>query len=162
MLKNILYFAYGSNLSETRLEFRIGRQGLVKKHSTYRLKGYKLIFNCYSFYTNAAFANIIKGTEDDYVDGVLYEINAYQLKELDFYEALYEKYFFDLPDGYLGCVYICTKSHLLIEDLPTLDYLNVIIDGALEQHLYDLYKQLLGYKLDNFKLKSSKHKQITF
>jgi gamma-glutamylcyclotransferase (GGCT)/AIG2-like uncharacterized protein YtfP len=150
-MKRIFYFAYGSNLLSFRLHARI--DDWISKQN-FVLNNYKLVFNV----SYVGFANIVP-SEGDCVEGVLYEINAEQLKELSFHEGLYTSNFFDvnIPDG-IGVVYIGQERAIppfLVR--PQLDYINIIIDGCKENGLKNTYKKLVAYKLQNFKLKKSKH-----
>lgn len=137
-MKQILYFAYGSNLLSSRLRFRIGSANFVQN---YRLPDYELVFNCNQY------ANIIS-SKGSYVDGTLYSITAEQLSILNRYEALYNAHFFEFKD-YIVAVYI-GKDHVTeynsIHDLPTREYISIIIEGAAEKGLSTLYNRLVDLK----------------
>jgi gamma-glutamylcyclotransferase (GGCT)/AIG2-like uncharacterized protein YtfP len=82
-----LYFAYGSNMSQKRIEERVGQ---VTKFATHKLKGFKLNFNT-GF--QSAFANLeMTGIATDFVEGVVYVLSPGQLKVLDHYEGYPECY----------------------------------------------------------------------
>lgn len=162
-MKKILYFAYGSNLLYQRLWSRLSRICEVKKVGVYKLEGYKLVFNASQYHGKFAlkFANVVKGNQNDFVEGVLYEISEEAFTYLDRFEALYHRYFFDLPNNKTACVYICTDSEHCFEGLPELEYLNIIIEGCLENNLVSTYNKLVDFKTSNYKLRGgSKHKKI--
>ncbi len=87
------YFAYGSNMSQERLENRIG---LVKKFSGYFiLEGYALKFNKKSKSSGdtSGKCNICKTDNNDKVYGVLYQIVCCsQIQELDKCEGVQDHY----------------------------------------------------------------------
>lgn len=151
-MRKILYFSFGSNCLQARLEERLLRYGVVTKVRTYRLMGWKLVFNATSF-DYWTFANIEKGLVTDFVEGVLYELTPKQYIILDRYEGLYYKYYFDLPNGELACTYICTDKGNLLAGKPQLPYLNIIIAGMKENNLKATYNALVKYKKANYKLK---------
>lgn len=159
MLK-VFYFAYGSNLSHERL---ISRVGLCAKHRNYTLRGYKLSFNCGN--RGLVYANIVKGRDTDSVEGVLYELNAEQFKELDWYEGFYIKEFFMTDQQELCAVYV-GHPHAIVKakdtTKPMLAYLNVIIEGCLENNLRHTYDELIAYKEKNYKLKRGNKHRKTF
>ena len=71
-----LYFAYGLNLSE---------YNMVEEHPSARfykfavLKGFKLSFS--KTESNIGVCTISKGGNKDYIEGVLYSLNHYELKD---------------------------------------------------------------------------------
>lgn len=153
-MKKVYYFAYGSNLLIDKLKFRVDHLGEVTVYKQYNLMGWKLVFNCGWFHT---FANIVKGDETDFVEGILYDLNAYQLKLLNEYEGLYETYYFDIDANSIACVYISTKKcHKVDNGKPELAYLNSILQGCADHGLTKTYLKLMKYKQDNYKLKSFK------
>lgn len=83
--QRVLYFAYGSNMHQPRLESRVGP---VKCLGTYELPGYKLTFDTGNDFQN--FANV-KAQEGETCEGVIYEMSYKQLLQLDWYEGLYER-----------------------------------------------------------------------
>lgn len=161
-MKNLLYFAYGSNLFEERMKYRVGRLGPVVKHGLFTLENYKLVFNC-GLSKLKAFANIIPSPGDK-VDGLLYEVNQAQVHELNYWEGYprnYEHFFVDGPGGNLVYGYWSVRKFFALEEgaLPELWYLNLLIEGSIENHMERLYKELVAFKLKNYKLKKgSKHK----
>ena len=76
------YFAYGSNMSDRRMAER--KFDYVKRERAI-LKGYKLVFNKQSYkYPEVGYANIVKGSIDDIVEGVVYYFTDESLiKNLD-------------------------------------------------------------------------------
>ena len=132
-MKKLIYFAYGSNLLSRRLEGRIGHTEYL---GNYKLKDYVLTFDC------GGFANI-QPSKGSYVDGALYTLDPEQLSELNRYEGLYNAEFFDYNKDTLCVVYI-GKEHVVrrsksINALPAREYLDVIMAGAIEKRLGNLY-----------------------
>lgn len=157
MLK-VKYFAYGSNISIKRLKNRVGSifDPLVPG-IPYTLENYELVFNAGSIWGPWAFANIQpkKGFK---VEGILYDMSPSQFKKLDGYEILYDKHYFQIDKNTLGCVYIANNENITIRPKkPTLEYLNIIIDGCKETGLINTYNSLIDYKIKNFKIRKSKH-----
>lgn len=125
-----LYFAYGSNMNQTRIEQRIGEVVRLGKHVIF---GYKLAFNC--GYEDKRFCNIIAtGNNDDFVEGVVYELSTAQLRALDRFEGAPRWYTrfshkYNKKDLY---VYMCINplykpyKDTLVAD----DYLKHIIKGC--------------------------------
>lgn len=143
-MKRVLYFAYGSNMNRYRIEARLRN---AKNAGTYKLYGYKLIFNAQSFVAPHNYANIIKSTPEDFVEGVLYDITAHQFKILDGYEQLYDRYFFEINANTLGCVYICTDEFNISQKyIPDELYMNVCIQGARQNNLDHTAALLLNLK----------------
>ena len=138
--KRVLYFAYGSNLSSKRIRARLGK---TINLGTYRLQGYRLLFDCGTRETS--FANIIEDL-NSYVEGVIYEMDYWQLKELDWYEGLYHREKIDLREGIL----MGRKLHFYISYLRRADfyrpltqsYFSALITGARENNLQELELKL--------------------
>lgn len=80
--QKVLYFAYGSNMSQDQLVHRVGP---VKKVDVFRLPNYELSFDCGY---QVSYANV-NPKEGAFVEGVIYEMYYRQLKILDSYEGLY-------------------------------------------------------------------------
>lgn len=151
----LLHFAYGSNLLYDRILLRIG---VVKIAGTYVIKCYKLVFNCG---INASFANMVyTGDPNDFVEGILYDLDDRQINRLSDYEAFYVKTFLPFTDKRIIYFYQCTDPRYLREGRPSLTYLNLIIDGCIENRLYSTRDKLLAYKNTNYKLKKSKHEKV--
>lgn len=150
-MKRLLYFAYGSNLSIERLQFRVGEVGV---YSTYTLQNYELYFS------NTGFANI-RPKIGASVEGVLYIMSPQQHKELDNFEGLYIKEYFDVENE-LACVYIESKKSNVMysrfyKSTPTPQYFNFIIEGALHFNLVETAKKVDALKRKSLKLKSYKN-----
>lgn len=147
----ILYFAYGSNILRERLEERVGPVQFVK---TVKLPFWKLQFNC-----GNGFADIVPSKkETDFVEGVIYEITAFQTYILDQYEGLYTREILYVGNDkvwyYKGLKRAKTKMK------PFLGYINIILDGCLQNNLLDTYNKLVDYKKKTFNIKFSRHKKI--
>lgn len=135
-MKKILYFAYGSNLLSERLFRRIGKFSFFKN---YNLENYDLTFDCQGF------ANI-KESKGSFVEGCLYEVTSSQISELNFYEACYNVEYFDYDKNtiilvYVGKQYIVERSTAL-KVKPMSDYIRIIMMGAEEKGLNNLYSKL--------------------
>jgi len=158
---NVKYFAYGSNIDIDRLKQRVEGFGepIIRAGTPYVLQDYHLIFNASSSYSSAfwCFANIIPRIGSS-VEGILYDMTPEQFTRLDRYEALYEKHYFQIDRNTIACTYIAKSISHNIRSKPSLDYLNIIIEGCLASGLKRTYNELLQYKLQNYKLKKSKHK----
>jgi gamma-glutamylcyclotransferase (GGCT)/AIG2-like uncharacterized protein YtfP len=141
MAANKLYFAYGSNMSQKRLEERVGA---VTKVGVHVLKRWKLVFNC--GYGEHKFANIEMGTwnQNEYVRGVLYELTPKQMRQLDIFEGYpnyYQKVVFPLDENKplkgIFSAYVCFnpfyKPHPKTK--PTQEYINHILLGCQENEL---------------------------
>jgi gamma-glutamylcyclotransferase (GGCT)/AIG2-like uncharacterized protein YtfP len=150
----ILYFAYGSNMNQERLEWRIGK---VKKIGTTRIPLYRLEFNCGT--ASRYFANMVMtGRSSDFIEGVLYEVSEIQLRQLDAFEGCpyaYQKFVYQ---GHTSDIYayICINPLYKPIDLQAKvekDYLLHILKGCAENnlsHTYNLvwstYKHVLQEK----------------
>lgn len=153
-IDNIYYYAYGSNLLIDRLERRVG---IVEKVRPLIFRDFSLKFNC-GYQYNYCFANIVP-QRGEQVEGVLYRMSAKQQRDLDFHEALYDKKFFNIGNGEIGYVYVGSENRVLPrEGIPELHYLNLLIDGCLENNFTDTFRKLVAFKLANYNLKRSKHK----
>lgn len=153
-MKKLLYFAYGSNMLLSRLESRVDRLGEVKVYGTHALVGYRLTFNC--GFRKHSYANIVKCGKEHCVEGVLYELNQEQIATLNKYENYpynYEQQFFTLPDGNIAFAYVSVSDFFTSNALPEIDYLNTLIQGALEHELYATYNTLVNFKNKNYSLK---------
>ena len=150
--KTSLYFAYGSNLLIERLEKRVQKYGPVKKVQTFTLNNYKLVFN-----VKGGFANI-EPCDGEVVEGVLYELNERQLEVLDWYEGYYKRIYF--RQGNITFIsYIAYDFYTYYAIIPpSLEYLNIIIDGAMTNKLKNTYNKMVIFKNQLFKLKKSKHR----
>lgn len=84
MAENPLYFAYGSNLSETQMTERC--PGSVPLHAA-RLAGYRLAFGGHSTRRNGGVATILSAAREVFVPGLLYRLTPQDLAALDGWEA---------------------------------------------------------------------------
>lgn len=108
----------------------------VEKIGTYTLEGYNLVFD-----TNEAYANIVPGEEG--VEGVLYKLSDWQIKELDLYEGcpmVYKKRFF-IADGKIAYLYIAFNPYCCALK-PTWRYFNFLLEGAKENNLTKTLEKL--------------------
>jgi gamma-glutamylcyclotransferase (GGCT)/AIG2-like uncharacterized protein YtfP len=132
----ILYFAYGSNMSQERLEQRIGP---VKKTGTVAVHYYRLSFNCGM--PERRFINIVNtGLWQDVVEGVLYELTPEQLQRLNTFEGYpgcYQKLVIETTAGE-AYTYICLnpqyKPHPTVA--PSEEYITHIMQGCKENNLH--------------------------
>lgn len=151
-MKRLLYFAYGSNMKMERME---GRCGNVTKVGTYTLLGWRLVFN-----VNYGYANIVQGEPTDKVHGVLYHLDDHQIHSLDAYEGYpwsYQKTYYSAGTDIIF-VYRAVNRWNIEYRKPRLEYLNLILEGARENQLTELYNNLIDYKNENYKLKKPAQK----
>lgn len=147
-MENIYYFAFGSNTLKDRLEQRVGE---VKRIGTALLPDYKLVFNC--GWKRSSFANI-KRCEGAVVEGVVYELDDYQIHWLDLYEGYpnnYEKFWF-MDKGKILFGYWSINPNFISSAFPSPTYLKYLTDGALENNLTNTYNSLIQYEREIFKL----------
>lgn len=139
MITKLLYFAYGSNLLEQRLRSRVGN---VKVYNTYKLKDYEL------YITSIGWADV-RPKKGSFVEGVLYELTPFQLSILDRFEACYGKEYF-IVDGIITSVYIYYPG--FSEGFPnrpaSIEYLDCIIQGAIDFGLKDTATKIIQYRKD--------------
>lgn len=158
--RKVKYFAYGSNINLEQMERRLGWLGKVTPGTPHILEHWNLVFDAGYKYVLHTFANIEYQPGGE-VHGLIYTINQRQLAQLEFYEALYKRRWFHLPDGTQVFTFVA-PDHCRTDrnKKPRLDYLNTIIDGCLEAKLTVLYDKLVKYKNDNYILKKgNKHKK---
>lgn len=133
----IYYFAYGSNMLQSRLEERVGK---VIKIDSGTINNFKLSFN----YGNniQSFANI-KFSKGDNVQGVIYKLTLRQLQILDYYE------------GY-GCPEFYTRIVEIIKGIPVQVYISYNIRREFEKPISTTYLNYLikGYKENNIDYKN--------
>ncbi len=158
---NVKYFAYGSNISIDRLKNRVERWGEsdLQAGVPYTLQNHALIFNAGSRIGSWAFANVVP-RQGESVEGILYDITSEQFERLDKYEMLYYKAYFQIDKNTIGCIYLAYEENTGGATKPSLDYLNIIIDGCLETGLTRTYNTLIKYKAANYKLKKNKHREL--
>lgn len=78
-----LYFAYGSNLSATQLQSRVGKTRVV---GSGLLRGYDLVFSGRSSVRKGATASVVK-SRWGHVPGVVFMLSELQLRRLDTFEG---------------------------------------------------------------------------
>lgn len=136
-----LYFAYGSNMSQSRLEERVGK---VTKVGTRTINGWKLTFNAGN---ERAFVNMeVSININDFVEGVVYELTPRQLRRLDTFEGapyLYQRVVFTegLKDLF---AYVSLNPRYRTKMRPDREYLQHIIKGCQENKLNKTFKNILS------------------
>ena len=154
MNKRVFYFAYGSNMLISRIYDRVGKVKVIGAHT---LKGYALAFNC-GYPPACMYANMVE-REGASIEGVLYELTERQIAQLDKYEVYpfnYQKiYFYDAVKDAVIFAYVATSDFKPRRvGKPTLDYLNILIQGCKDFKLTSTLTYLLTYKSQNYKLKN--------
>jgi len=129
------YFAYGSNMSKSRM---IKRGLPISNRQTGILEDYKFIINKKSYKNpNIGFANIIPSNKD-VVEGILYDVTEEDIKKLDKFEG-YPKHYdkkiltIKLSTGDLthAIVYVAKDDWVSETTLnSTIDYKNFILEGV--------------------------------
>ncbi|MEW6457067.1 MAG: gamma-glutamylcyclotransferase family protein [Acidobacteriota bacterium] len=133
----IWYFAYGSNMKQSRLEERVKRKGLIWKVGF--LENYHLCFNKVKG-DGSGYANI-EVKEGSKIWGVLYQLSNEEIKLLDKYEGVPDHYnrvskeICTTEGSYNAEVYIANPDMIDDNLLPKRDYLGYLIDGATEHNL---------------------------
>jgi len=129
----IKYFAYGSNISEYRMKNERNINFSSRKFAT--LENYKLVFNkvskknCY-----LGFANVIP-SDDDIVEGALYEIEESDIKRIDKFEGHPMHYTREEIDVFCddekvrALIYVANSSMVRKNILPDKNYLKYILEG---------------------------------
>lgn len=134
MNKQLLYFAYGSNMSEKRM---IGRGLTPISKQVGVLENYKFIINKKSYKNpNIGFANVML-SEKDKVEGILYEVSENDIKKLDKFEGFPKHYRKELltitlinGDLKQAIVYIANSNWVSKTELKsTKEYKNYILEG---------------------------------
>ncbi|WP_371228096.1 gamma-glutamylcyclotransferase family protein [Roseovarius sp. 2305UL8-3] len=135
---SFLYFAYGSNMLSSRLTARCPSAKVIGLGTA---KYWNLEFSKKSI-DGSGKATLISTTETSRTTGVLFEIGASDLNELDRFEgAGYErsdKFSIETDDGPLSATtYLASERH---SDMVPYDwYLALIVAGALEHKLNDAH-----------------------
>lgn len=126
--KKVLYFAYGSNMHQPRLESRVGPVRLVK---SFALPDYRLSFDV----GGGSFANVTS-VEDETCEGVIYELTYGQLRMLDQFEGLYDREFYQYGRRklhyYIGKRYALSRHGWV--DI-SLEYYSLLMLGCIEHKL---------------------------
>ena len=142
-----LYFAYGSNMSQERLESRVGK---VEKIQIIVLPYWKLAFNCGK--PDRRFANIVMtGNYQDSVEGVMYELTTRQMKNLDGFEGhpyFYQKLAIPLRDGRTMYAYVSFNPQYIPHPDVKVDaeYTSHLLRGCMENKLYSTLNLLRQYR----------------
>lgn len=142
------YFAYGSNMSQRRMNER-NIKVFSKKSGI--LENYKLVINKKSYKNpEIGFANVIEN-ENSIVEGIIYDIDENDVKILDKYEGFpnhYLKYFLDIKtnNNKEKCLIYIAKSNWTTKNeiKTTLDYKNYILEGKdfLSNDYYENLKKI--------------------
>jgi gamma-glutamylcyclotransferase len=128
----IKYFAYGSNMSVTRMIKR-GVTPLSRTQGI--LNNYVLKFNKKSSKGDWSFANI-EESEGDAVEGIIFEIRESHLEKLDKFEGApvhyrREKINVSSCGNKIECItYIAQKDYIVEGLKPTDDYMKFLIEGS--------------------------------
>lgn len=134
--ESLWYFAYGSNLSKSQMQNRVGAW---KESRKVLLRGWKLLFNVHSVRWGGGTANIVQtSNSNDLVYGVVYLITESQL------EILTKKYEKVSPQNITvesDRQKIIAKVYLFKQDNPKLKvapkYLKTIIKGLIDHGYSD-------------------------
>lgn len=147
--QKVLYFAYGSNMHQPRLEQRVGD---VKLIATYELHNHKLTFDAGS---QCSYANV-KECEGETCEGVIFEMTYRQLLILDRYEGLYERRKVLYSERRLH-FYVCDYyRYERRQPSLTMEYYALLMLGCTEHNLKKSYVIVERFKPDKFSLKYSK------
>jgi gamma-glutamylcyclotransferase len=128
----IKYFAYGSNMSVSRM---IKRGVTPLSRSQGILNNYILKFNKKSSKGDWSFANI-EESEGDVVEGIIFEISELHLEKLDKFEGApvhYRREKINVISGgnKIECITYIAQNDYIVEGLkPTDDYMKFLIDGS--------------------------------
>jgi gamma-glutamylcyclotransferase len=127
----VLYFAYGSNMSTPRLAKRLGP---LARGRVARLKGYRIAFNKRG--DRGGKTNIVPGTANDVVPGVVYALTRRQFETLSGHEGGYAKERVSVEIAGQGAkpwTFIAERTEDGLK--PTRAYRQHLIDGAREYGL---------------------------
>lgn len=141
----VIYLAYGSNMLYSRIEKRIGKCKVIGNNF---LLNKQLVFDCGG---DSNFANL-KSVNGQKVPVVMYEISTLQLRILDWYEGVGEKYGYsriqsngiDLSEPMSGKIFYYVSYALSPFVGISKDYLNTLIAGRKENNIYT--EDLFGLK----------------
>ncbi len=129
---NLIYFAYGSNLKKEQMNERD-----VVIYKTYKgfIKNYKLEFNKKSI-DGSSKANITK-SDGEIVWGICYELDAAGFENLRKHEKGYEELEIIVHDENQEIPFTAKTffSNKICDQLPTINYLDKIIEGAKQHEL---------------------------
>lgn len=133
MATECFYFAYGSNMSRSRLEDRVGG---VRDFGWSTLRGYRHAFNKRGA-DGTAKGNIMVADEDS-VHGVLYRLTNEQLQSLAYYERGYAATKVVVYAHNHAAIYECAAyqaTHIVAGLCPHPDYLTHYEQGLREHSL---------------------------
>ena len=140
----MLYFSYGSNMNQENMDNfckKVNRPFIDMRDRYYQkgiLKGYKIDFNFNDARLGGGVLNVMPSDEDDYVEGVVFEMSDEEMKTCDMKEAAPREYCrtplpITLDDGRVlndVIVYIACKEYLVEFTSPSETYKRDIIEGA--------------------------------
>ncbi len=142
-MKYYYYFAYGSNMNESRLINRVGRYYNKQKGT---LDGYELCFDKPNITKTNSYANIRK-SKNSIVEGIVYTLTRKQIEMMNIYEGCPDHYGIHTFDVKINgaektcCVYVAKNN--LDDDLkPTFHYLSNLLK-AKKDLSYDYYLNIL-------------------
>lgn len=154
-METLLYFAYGSNMDQKRMNDRECKFKNVQKAT---LKDFEIVFNKKSLkIPNVTFANIIPNSKS-VVEGMLYTVEKDKIKFLDKFEGYPRHYdrkeILVESEGkeIMAWVYIAQKEWIG-NGHPTREYLNFILEGKdfLSESYYNMLKNTITMKEDPLK-----------
>lgn len=140
------YFAYGSNMDKDRMKER--RIKFTSRQFA-KLLGYKLVFNKKAKDGEFVYANII-ASENDFVEGAVYEFPENQIALLDQMEGFplhYDKAMVKLTDNSCNQIeamtYVAQANKIVQGLLPQKKYLNHLLAGQdiLSKEYFDQLSQ---------------------
>jgi len=160
-ISNYWYFAYGSNLDIERMATRSVE---VYESVRCRLPGYRLVFNKKSsIVPGRTFANVIPDRNHE-VWGVAYRCSAAAIESLDRFEGVSEGHYQRIPIDVLiedgtslnTQIYIACADFIADYGIPTDDYINLIIAGAIYHRLPEEYIHKIKEQITTLKMAGSK------
>jgi len=157
--KPIPYMAYGSSMNSAKFRARLGKQWQELDETKFReitkprkceLTGYKLVFNGYrpsqpgngstAVSEQSGFANLVKGSPNDKVEGVLYDLTKDVIEFLDRTEFGYYRDKINVTvDGKPVEADFYVSRATRDNAVPDPEYFQKIIDGATEFGLSEAY-----------------------
>jgi len=138
-------FGFGSNMSISNVENKKGHK--VLDHVTGVVHGYKMCFNIDAIpRAEPAFANAVKGSDDDSIHGVAIKLSDEDMEKLTAQEISYDKVLVTVK-GYDGRVvedcamFMNTTTKMLPPEkqTPSARYLALVVRGAVESGLDEAY-----------------------
>jgi len=138
------YFAYGSNMNLLQMKQRCSSPKIL---GIARLPGYKITFHGHSAIWDGGQESVVPDPQSE-VWGVLYELTFSDCEQLDFYQDVrfdgtgpYFHYPVDVIDRKQGIIdtLIYKKAILAEAKPPSTEYLNFIVQGAIEHGLPESY-----------------------